>query len=89
LFTATRTVYTRALNTTGGYPATYTLTAGTRYGVGVIAVGTTMPQLSGTTPPFEIATLAPKISAARSSQSDLGTVGSLGTTSAVPYARLS
>ena len=89
LFTATRTVYTRAFNTTGGYPSTYTLTAGTRYGVGVIAVGTTMPTLSGTAPPFEIATLAPKISAARSSQSDLGTVGSLGSTSAVPYARLS
>ena len=89
LFTATRTVYTRSFNTTGGYPATYTLNAGTRYGVGVIAVGTTMPQLSGTTPPFEIATLAPKLSAARSSQPDLGTVGSLGTTSAVPYARLS
>jgi hypothetical protein len=89
LFTATRTVYTRVFNTTGGYPATYTLVAGTRYGVGVIAVGTTMPVLSGTTPPFEIATLAPKLSAARGSQSDLATVGSLGTTSSVPYARLS
>lgn len=89
LFTATRTVYTRSFNTTGGYPATYTLNAGTRYGVGVIAVGTTMPTLSGTTPPFEIATLAPKLSAARTGQSDLGTLGSLGTTSAVPYARFS
>lgn len=89
LFTATRTVYTRAFNTTGGFPATYTLNAGTRYGVGVIAIGTTMPTLSGTVPPFEIATLAPKLSAVRSLQSDLGTVGSLAAASQVPYARLS
>jgi hypothetical protein len=55
----------------------------------VIAVGTTMPVLSGITPPFELSSLAPKISAARNGQSDLGTLGSLGTTSAIPYARLS
>jgi hypothetical protein len=90
LFTATRTVYTRSFDSSsGGFPATYTLTAGTRYGVGVIAVGTTMPLLSGTTPPFEIATLAPRLSASRSGQSDLGTTGTFGTTSAIPYARLS
>jgi hypothetical protein len=90
LFTATRTIYTRSFDSSsGGFPATYTLTAGTRYGVGVIAVGTTMPLLSGTTPPFEIASLPPKLSAARSGQSDLATFGSLGTTSAIPYARLS
>ena len=90
LFTQTRTVYTRSFDSSsGGFPATYTLTAGTRYGVGVIAVGATMPLLSGTTPPFEIASLPPKLSAARSGQSDLGTIGSLGTTSAIPYARLS
>jgi hypothetical protein len=89
LFTQTRTVYTRSFDSSGGFPATYTLTAGTRYGVGVIAVGTTMPLLSGTTPPFELATLSPRLSAARTGQSDLATIGSLGTTSAVPYARLS
>jgi hypothetical protein len=89
LFTSTRTTYTRAFNTTGGYPATYTLVAGTRYGVGVIAVGTTMPFLSGTTSPFELVSLAPRISAARTGQTDLATVGSLGTVSSVLYARLS
>ena len=50
LFNTTNTKYTRALDTTGGYPATYGMTAGTEYWVSVIQVGTTagnflMPQL--------------------------------------------
>ena len=42
LFNTTNTKYTRALDTTDGYPATYDLTAGTEYWVSVIQVGTTM-----------------------------------------------
>lgn len=42
LFNSASTKYTRALNTTGGYPATYTMTAGTEYWVSVIQVGTTV-----------------------------------------------
>jgi hypothetical protein len=41
IFAAANTKYTRALNTTGGYPATYTLTAGTEYWVSNIQVATT------------------------------------------------
>jgi hypothetical protein len=41
IFDTTQTKYTRALNTTGGYPATYTLTAGTEYFLSVIQVATT------------------------------------------------
>jgi len=37
------TKYTRALSTTGGYPATYAMTAGSEYWVGFIFTGTTMP----------------------------------------------
>jgi hypothetical protein len=44
------TKYTRALSTTGGYPATYAMTAGSEYWVGFIFTGTTMPTvLSHTT----------------------------------------
>jgi hypothetical protein len=36
----TNTIYTRALNTTGGYPSTYTLNAGTTYAFGLICYNT-------------------------------------------------
>ena len=42
IFNTVNTKYTRALDTTGGYPATYAMTAGTEYWVSVIQVGTTM-----------------------------------------------
>jgi hypothetical protein len=35
IFNATETKFTRALNTTGGYPATYAMTAGTEYFIAV------------------------------------------------------
>jgi len=41
IFAATNTKYTRALDTTGGYPATYTMTAGAEYWVSVLQVATT------------------------------------------------
>jgi hypothetical protein len=40
------TRYTRALDTTGGYPATYNFVTGSEYWVSFIFVGTTMPSLS-------------------------------------------
>ena len=45
LFNATFTAFTRSFDTTGGYPSSYTLTAGARYAIAVIAIGTTMPSL--------------------------------------------
>jgi hypothetical protein len=41
LFAAASTYYEQALNTTGGYPASYALVAGTRYVVAQVFVGTT------------------------------------------------
>jgi hypothetical protein len=41
IFNTSSTKYTRALNTTGGYPATYTLTAGTEYWISFIIVAGT------------------------------------------------
>ena len=39
IFNTINTKYTRALDTTGGYPATYTLTAGQEYFISFIVVG--------------------------------------------------
>ena len=47
LFTASETSYSRSFLESGGYPATYTLQAGSRYAVGAYLVGTTMPTLFG------------------------------------------
>lgn len=49
IFNVVNTRYTRALDTAGGYPATYDFVAGSEYWVSVIAVGTTMPNLIAAT----------------------------------------
>jgi hypothetical protein len=38
----TNTLFSRTFNTTGGYPASYDIVAGTRYAAGLIIVGTTV-----------------------------------------------
>lgn len=48
IFSTANTKYTRALDTTGGYPATYDMTAGTEYWVSVIQVGGTIAGRLGT-----------------------------------------
>jgi hypothetical protein len=48
IFNATNTRFTRALDTTGGYPATYDFVAGNEYWVSVIQVGTTPGNVIGT-----------------------------------------
>lgn len=73
LFNTIATVYTRSLDTTGGYPATYTLNAGTRYGIAVVCVGTTMPTLTGATVNTQVAAVAPRINGYRISQTDIPT----------------
>jgi hypothetical protein len=47
LFTSATTLYTRNFDTTGGYPSSVTLTAGTRYGIAHITTGTTIGTRSG------------------------------------------
>jgi hypothetical protein len=49
IFNAANTKFTRALDTTGGYPATYTMTAGAEYFISVIQVATTTAQLAAST----------------------------------------
>jgi hypothetical protein len=93
IFNAANTKFTRALNTTGGYPATYTMTAGTEYFISVIFVGTPTPSLLQAT-----ARLATAANAAtgvqyysQTSQSDLVTssTGTASTTISGIYAEVS
>lgn len=76
-FTVANSLYTAALDSTGGYPTAYTLTAGSRYAVAFIVVGSTTPQVMGNTSGASggagMWALAPRINGATSSQSDLQT----------------
>jgi hypothetical protein len=45
IFNTASSKVTRALDTTGGYPSTYTMTAGTEYWIAIIQVGTTIGSL--------------------------------------------
>jgi hypothetical protein len=89
LFAATNTAYTRSFATAGGFPATYNLVAGTRYGVGVIQIGTTPAQLVGKFSQAGVTTLTPRITAAVFGQSDLVNFSSFSVNAAILYARLS
>jgi hypothetical protein len=89
LFAATRTAYTRSFSTAGGFPATVTLTAGTRYGVALLCIGTTIPTIQGNNGLAEMSALAPRLSAIRTSQSDLSTGTATNAQSQVLYARFS
>jgi hypothetical protein len=90
LFAATTTTYTRSLDTTGGYPSTYTLNAGTRYGVAYICVGTTQPQLVGRAVPTAVGVLSPRLSGSSStSLSDLPASLTPNQNGQAPFARLS
>lgn len=91
LFTVASTLYTRSFDTTGGYPATYTLQAGQRYALAVICVGTTMPNVY-----YEFASaaflsvLTPRMSATATSLTDLPTSRATFTNNAgVLYGRFS
>lgn len=89
IFGTVNTSYQRSLNTTGGYPATYTLTAGTRYGIGVVIVGTTPPTLAGKALAVGVSSLTPKTNGTITGQSDLPTTAtSIGTAQGHPFARL-
>jgi hypothetical protein len=91
LFAATSTLYTRSLSTGGSLPSSYTLTAGSRYAIAVLCVGTTMPQIVGqASNSATVLAQTQRISGQRTSQSDLPTgITTLSIAGTVPYARLS
>ena len=92
IFSSTNTLYNRVFSTVGGFPATYTLQAGTRYAIGVIVVATTPGNVyTAFGPnPAAISTLSPRITGAVALQSDLpASVSSFASTTVGPWGRLS
>ena len=90
LFSAINTFYTRSFSTTGGYPASYTLQAGTRYGIGLLIVATTMPTLSGKGVNTVMLGLNPRLCVQLGAQSSLPTSVAISAISgAVFFGRLS
>lgn len=75
IFGSTNTAYTRAFDTTGGYPASYTLQPGVRYALGIIVVASTPGSVytAYNTMPLAMGSLSPRVTGAVASQSDLPT----------------
>jgi len=60
---ANATLYTRSFSTTGGFPATYTLQAGTRYAFGLYTVASTLPYFGTWRSEGNVQLLQPRLSA--------------------------
>jgi len=75
LASVTFTLYTGALDTTGGYPASYTVTAGSRYAFGILFVGSsTAPSVYGYAGGSAMNFWLPWLTAGVSAQTDIGTL---------------
>jgi hypothetical protein len=85
IFSALNTVYTRTFNTTGGFPSTYTLVAGTRYALGVVIVAATVGTVytAFDNIPAPLSTLAPRMTGLVAATSDLPTTATSYSTSTV------
>ncbi len=73
-FTVANTVYTGALDSTGGFPTSYNLVAGQRYAVAVVVVASTTPQLASVAfgaASTAIMALSPRVVGFASATSDL------------------
>jgi hypothetical protein len=73
-FTVANTLYTGALDSTGGFPTSYNLVAGTRYAVAVVVVASTTPQLAAVSfgaASTAIMALSPRVVGFASATSDL------------------
>ena len=73
-FTVANTIYTGALDSTGGFPTSYNLIAGNRYAVAVVVVASTTPQLAAVNfgaASTAIMALSPRVVGYAGSTSDL------------------
>jgi hypothetical protein len=92
VFSSTSTLYTRTLSTSGGYPGTYTLVAGTRYAIGVVVIAATPGSIytAYSSPPSTISSLSPRITGSVALQTDLPlTVSSFNSSTLAAWGRLS
>jgi hypothetical protein len=78
LFAGTNTAYIRSFDTTGGYPATYTLQAGQRYAMGIIWTGSSPANLYTAFEliPSAMSALGPRMTGLVTGQTDLPTTAS-------------
>jgi len=85
IFSSANTVYTRTFNTTGGYPSTYSLVAGTRYAIGVVVVAATTGTVytAFNSIPSALSTLSPRMTGLVAATSDLPTTASTYSTSTI------
>jgi hypothetical protein len=85
IFSALNTVYTRTFNTTGGYPSSYTLVAGTRYALGVVIVASTVGTVytAFDNIPAPLSTLSPRVTGLVAATNDLPTSATSYSTSTV------
>lgn len=89
-FGTANTAYARVLSATGGYPTSYTLTAGTRYAVALICIGTTMPTIATRVQSTAFsATVLPQRMGQVTAQTDLPTSATIQNLNSCPFARLS
>lgn len=74
IFATLNTLYTRSFSTTGGYPSTYSLVAGTRYAIAFLVTGSTGGLITGTTVGNNQAmSFSPRLTANLTGQTDLPT----------------
>jgi hypothetical protein len=74
IFSASNTIYTRSLDSTGGYPTSYALTAGTRYAVSMCLVSSGgTGTVSAVSVASVIGALSPRVQGVRTGLTDLVT----------------
>jgi hypothetical protein len=91
LTSVTFTAYPKTFDTTGGYPASYTLAAGYRYALGCLWVGGTAPAIYGSATLGPSGLWLPWQQASITGQTDLATsyaIGSLVNTGSAPFLAL-
>jgi hypothetical protein len=93
MWNSTNTVVTQSFDTTGGYPATYAVTAGVKYAIGLLGVGTTRPVFFGATGLATMFAQTPVFGHQQTAQADLPTSVAVGALAAwaipgVPYVAL-
>lgn len=90
IFGTAATLQSRAFDTTGGYPATYTMVAGSAYAWAVVYVGTGLPFVGGFSTIANLTFATPRAFGLLTSQTDLpGTTSSLAATTGAVWGRFS
>jgi hypothetical protein len=85
VFGSTNSLATLVFDTSGGYPATYTLTPGVRYALGVIVVAAVPGNVytTNTSIPASLGSLTPRITGVVGGQTDLPSSTTISSTSTV------